>query len=70
MLERLRLRRPEVDPTTLVATTWEQLTASIRGFVDVGCSKFVVVPLAEPGDAGAWVAHLGEAAGVLSPLES
>ena len=38
-------------------------------FVDVGCTKFVVIPLAEPADAEAWATHLGEGAEVLLTLE-
>ena len=54
----------------LVPTSWDELIASIKRFVDVGTSKFVVLPVDEPKDADAWVAHLGEAAEALLPLES
>ncbi len=64
-------RRPDiVDVGDLVATSWDSLIATIKRFVDVGTSKFVVLPLDEPGDADAWVAHLGEAAQALLPLET
>ena len=49
---------------------WEALAAQIRRFVDVGFSKFVVVPLEEPPTADAWTAHLEEAAAHLLPLQT
>ena len=57
-------------PSELVPTSWEGLTDLIRRFIDVGTSKFVVLPLAEPDGADAWVEHLTEAAEVLLPLET
>jgi hypothetical protein len=64
-------RRPDLaDPTELVPTSWDGLTDLIRRFIDVGTSKFVVLPLAEPDGAEAWVGHLTEAADVLQPLET
>jgi probable F420-dependent oxidoreductase len=67
----LAKRRPDLDgPGELVATSWDELTALIRRFVDVGTSKFVVLPLVEPGGADGWVEHLTEAADVLLPLET
>ena len=50
-------------------TSWEELIALINRFVDVGTTKFVVLPVDEPKDAEAWIAHLGEAAQALLPLE-
>jgi probable F420-dependent oxidoreductase len=70
VVARFRERRPDLDdPSVLVPASWERLVSLIREFVDVGCTKFVVIPLAEPTDADAWAAHLGEAAEVLLPLE-
>ncbi len=66
----LRTRRPDTDPGALVATGWDELAAMIRRFVDVGSSKFVIVPLGEPPSPEAWLAHLAEAAGVVRPLET
>jgi hypothetical protein len=66
----LAKRRPDLDDVSeLVPTSWDELIASIKRFVDVGTSKFVVLPVDEPKDADAWVAHLGEAAQALLPLE-
>jgi len=71
LLALLAKRRPDLsDPGELVPTSWEALTDMIRRFVEVGTSKFVVLPLAEPDGADAWVDHLTEAAGVLRPLET
>lgn len=66
----LAKRRPDLDDITeLVPDSWESLQAMISRFVDVGTTKFVVLPLDEPADADAWVAHLGEAADALQSLE-
>jgi probable F420-dependent oxidoreductase len=71
LLAVLARRRPDLDdPASLVPTSWERLTDAIRRFVDVGTTKFVVLPLSEPGDADAWTTHLAEAADVLLPLET
>ena len=71
LLALLARRRPDLDdPSELVPTSWDGLTDLIRQFIDVGTSKFVVLPLAEPENADAWVAHLAEAADVLLPLET
>lgn len=71
LLAALARRRPDLDDVRrLVPTSWDQLAATIRSFVDVGTTKFVVLPLDEPGDADAWSAHLAEAAEVLLPLET
>jgi len=67
----LAKRRPDIDDVSqLVPTTWDELTRMIRRFVDVGTTKFVVLPLHEPGDSEGWVSHLTEAADVLLPLET
>jgi hypothetical protein len=71
LLALLAKRRPDLtDPSELVPTSWGDLTDLIRRFIDVGTSKFVVLPLAEPDGADAWVEHLTEAASVLLPLET
>lgn len=67
----LAKRQPHVtDVSELVPTSWDTLIAIIKRFVDVGTSKFVVLPLDEPGTADAWVGHLAEAADALLPLET
>jgi len=70
LLALLARRRPDVgDPSELVPSNWQELTALIERFVDVGTSKFVVLPVSEPMDAERWTVHLTEAAEVLLPLE-
>jgi hypothetical protein len=67
----LAKRRPDLDdPTVLVPHGWDELARMIQRFVDVGTTKFVALPVDEPRDANAWVAHLGEAAAALKPLET
>jgi probable F420-dependent oxidoreductase len=67
----LARRRPDLDdPTEVVATSWDALRRSIERFVDVGTSKFVVLPVVEPAGSTGWVDHLEEAASVLLPLET
>lgn len=70
LLALLARRRPDVaDPSHLVPSNWAELTALIERFVEIGTSKFVVLPVSEPMDADGWVSHLTEAADVLLPLE-
>jgi probable F420-dependent oxidoreductase len=67
----LAKRRPDLDDVTrLVPDSWESLQQMINRFVDIGTTKFVVLPLDEPGTADRWVAHLTEAADALKPLET
>ena len=71
ILAGLRNRRPDLaDPTELVPVGWDTMIAQIRRFIDVGASKFVVIPLSEPGGARRWIEHLGEAATALLPLQN
>lgn len=70
MLAQLAKRRPDVDPASIVPTSWDELAALIGRFVEVGTSKFVVLPIDEPGTLEEWSAHLAEAAEVLRPLET
>ena len=71
VLAGLKTRRPDLDDVgELVPRGWDELTTMIRRFVDVGFSKFVVLPLVEPATSEAWVTHLEEAAPVLLPLQT
>ena len=71
LLAQLARRRPDLDdPATLVPVGWDALTDTIKRFVDVGTTKFVVLPVAEPSDPAAWDAHLTAAAEALLPLET
>lgn len=69
VLTQIAKRRPDVDPSEIVPTSWDGVTTLVRRFVDVGVSKFVVLPLDEPTTLEEWTAHLGEAAATLRPLE-
>lgn len=70
LVKLLKKRRPDLDDVTeLVPDSWEALQRMVQRFVDVGTTKFVALPIVEPGDADAWVAHLAEAADALRPLE-
>lgn len=66
----LAKRRPDIDPTQVVPTSWDELIALIGRFVDVGTSKFVVLPIDEPVAVDGWSAHLAEASDALLPLET
>jgi probable F420-dependent oxidoreductase len=67
----LRARRPDLDDVSvLVPNGWEALESSIREFVSVGASKFVVLPIVEPADARAWISHLEDASRFLLPLQT
>lgn len=46
----LERRRPGVDPSTIVPVGLDQLRARIESFIEVGASKFVVLPLAGVAD--------------------
>ncbi len=48
LFERIRARRPEIDPADLIPIGIEALRAQINGFIDHGYSKFVLVPIVEP----------------------
>ena len=71
LLDSLKARRPDLDDVSvLIPQGWEQLQRTISQFVDVGASKFVVIPITEPSSVDAWNAHLAEAATHLLPLQN
>lgn len=71
LVANLATRRPDLDdPRRLVPTGWAELTALIGRFVDVGTTKFVVLPVAEPAGVDGWRTHLAEAATHLLPLQT
>ena len=71
LLATLAKRRPDLDdPRQLVPTGWDELADLIQRFVDVGTTKFVVLPVAEPDGVDAWADHLAEAATQLLPLQT
>lgn len=60
-------RRPDLDdPSEVIAAGIDGLRARLERFLDVGSSKFVIVPLAEPAD---WDSALAQVADVLLPLQ-
>ena len=63
----LQKRRPDVKVDEVVASGLDQLRVMVQRFVDVGGSKFVVIPISEPDD---WDAHLAEVAEALLPLQT
>ncbi len=66
LLAGLAKRRPDLDdPSVLVPRGWDQLLAMIDQFVAVGTTKFVILPIVEPGSPDEWVAHLEEAAPIV-----
>ncbi len=66
----LARRRPDLDDVrALVPDSWDALADMVKRFIDVGTTKFVVLPLDEPAGPAAWEAHLAQAAHALLPLE-
>lgn len=66
----LARRRPDLDdPSVLVPNTWDELTALIEKFIEVGTTKFVVLPMTEPTSVDAWTTHLEDLATQVLPLE-
>lgn len=63
----LARRRPGVEVSDMVAPDVASLRPLLERFVEAGASKFVVVPIGEPGD---WSAHLGDVAAVVKPIET
>lgn len=71
VLNGLRARRPDLDDiSVIVPQGWDELQRAIGRFVDVGASKFVVIPMVEPASPADWVSHLHDAADVLLPLQN
>lgn len=59
--------RGHEDSAEDVVPTLEGLPKAIQRFIDVGFSKFVLVPATEPTD---WATHLAEVAGLVKPMEN
>ena len=45
----VRARRPDVDPTDLVAGSWDELHRQVDGYLAAGLTKFVIRPAGQPG---------------------
>ena len=68
ILKLLAARRPGIDPRTLIVSDGDAgLRERLEGFIAVGASKFVVVPLTTPRDWSEELARLYET--VVRPLE-
>ncbi len=67
LLALLARRRPDLDPAEIVPVGLRALRVQLERFVDVGFSKFVVVPFSEPPD---WDDHLAEVAHELLPIQT
>lgn len=63
----LAKRRPDIDPADVVAGDLASLRTQLERFIEVGASKFVVVPFVEPER---WDEHLAEVADVVMPLQN
>ena len=71
LLAGLAARRPDLaDVNELVPQGWDQLLATIDRFVDVGTTKFVVLPIVEPAGEAGWIAELEAAAQILLPRQT
>jgi probable F420-dependent oxidoreductase len=62
----LSRRRPDTDVAEVVATDLPALRVRLEGFMAVGFSKFVLIPLSEPSS---WEAELEAVAGEILPLQ-
>ncbi len=63
-------RRPDLaDPAELIPSGLPALRERLEAMIEVGASKFVVVPLGEPDHDG-WTTELEQVAAELKPLEN
>lgn len=60
-------KRGHEDSAEEVVPTLEGLPKALQRFIDVGFSKFVLVPTTEPDQ---WSAHLSDVADIVKPLEN
>ena len=67
LLELFRARFPDADPRDIFPVGTAALREMLERFIEVGASKFVVVPAEEPAD---WTAELEDLAAALLPLEN
>lgn len=67
VLSTLARRLPHVDPVAVVPVGLPALRSRIGAFVEVGFSKFVLAPLAEPPS---WDDEAGEVAAAVLPLQA
>jgi probable F420-dependent oxidoreductase len=63
----LAVRQPDVDPSDVVPSGMDAIKRHLQRFIDVGFSKFVLVPAFDVTD---WDAELAEVAEELLPLQT
>jgi probable F420-dependent oxidoreductase len=59
-----------IDPRAVVPAGLGPLREQLERFVEAGATKFVVVPLIEPGSAAGWGDELGRLADAVLPLQT
>ncbi len=62
----LNKRNPDAEPSEIIPTR-DEIEKVVGRFIDVGFSKFVLIPTVEPDD---WDAELDELATLVKPLEN
>jgi probable F420-dependent oxidoreductase len=60
-------RRPDLDPNEVVPEGLDGLRKTLEAMIEVGASKFVVLPFVEPDD---WTEELERVAATLFPLQN
>lgn len=65
-----KARRPDLDPTEIVPMGIDAVRHKIGQFVDVGASKFVLIPVREPREPQQWTEELEAIAAELLPLQN
>jgi probable F420-dependent oxidoreductase len=66
-VDRIRRRAPDVEPADVIPIGLDGLRTSVQRFVEVGFSKFVVVPVIEPAD---WEDEIAGVADALLSLQA
>lgn len=66
----LARRKPGIDADAVIPRGLDGVRAVIEQMVEVGASKFVVLPFAEPTSTEAWADELGRIADALFPLQT
>ena len=61
------LRKPDADPHDVVATSHARVVELVNAYVEIGATKFVLFPFAEPDD---WHAELETLAEAALPLQT
>lgn len=62
-----KARKPDLDPSEIICQDRGQLRERVEAFIEVGASKFVIVPFSEPEN---WTPELETLAELLLPLEN